>query len=107
MKVYDRVPREEQLETGGNLSGTTSIDVNKGDMDKPEIDCRLVGQEFRTTPDNALYASTPPLEPLRLIVSRAGTWDCNRCEREIVITDVSTAYFDVEAFRCMYIELAA
>jgi hypothetical protein len=73
MKVYDRVPREEQHKTGGKIIGTKWIDVNKGDIDKPNIRCRLVGKEFRTTPDDALYASTPPLEALRLIVSRAGT----------------------------------
>ena len=66
MKVYGRVPREEQKESGGNKLGTQWIDVSKGDIDKPNIRCRLVGKEFRTTPDDALYASTPPLEALRL-----------------------------------------
>ena len=64
MEVYDRVPREEQLKTGGTIIGTTWIDVNKGDIDKPNIRCRIVGKEFRATPDNALYASTPSLEAL-------------------------------------------
>ena len=63
--------------------------MNKGDIDKPNIRCRLVGKEFRTTPDDALYASTPSLEALRLSVSRAGAWDNAGCEREIMINDVS------------------
>ena len=93
MKVYDRVPRAEQAETGGKIIGTKWIDVNKGDIDNPNIRCRLVGKEFRTTPDDALYASTPPLEALRLIISRAATIDKHGKEREVMINDVSRAYF--------------
>ena len=105
MRVYDRVPRSEQMETGGKIIGTKWIDVNKGDIDRPNIRCRLVGKEFRTTPDDALYASTPPLEALRAIISRAATWTEEGTEREIMINDVSRAYFYAKATRCMYIEL--
>ena len=44
MKVYDRVPRTEQLKTGGKIIGTKWIDVNKGDIDNPKIRCRLAGK---------------------------------------------------------------
>ena len=105
MRVYDRVPRSEQAETGGKVIGTKWIDVNKGDLDRPNIRCRLVGKEFKTAPDDALYASTPPLEALRMIVSRAATYSRGGQERELMINDVSRAYFYAEATRCMYIEL--
>ena len=59
MKVYDRVPREEQHKTGGKMIGTKWIDVNEGYIDKPNIRGRLVGKDFRATPGDALYASTP------------------------------------------------
>ena len=36
---------------------------------------------------------------------RAGTRDNAGCEREIMINDVSRAYFYAEATRCMYIEI--
>ena len=49
------------------------IDTNQGDAEHPNVRCRLVGKEFRTGPDDALFASTPPLEALRLIISRAAT----------------------------------
>ena len=64
MGVYERVPRTEQKKIGGKIIGTKWIDVNKGDMDNPKIRCRFVGKEFRTGPDDALFASTPPLEAL-------------------------------------------
>ena len=83
MGVYERVPRSEQLETKGKVIGTKWIDTNKGDFENPNIRCRLVGKEFGTGPDDALFASTPPLEALRLIVRvvvcvfvRTRAWRC-------------------------------
>ena len=105
MNVYDRVSRAGQAKTGGRTIGTKWIYVNKGDIDNPDIICRRVGKEFRTTPDDALYASTPPLESLRAIISRAATTTSNGQEREVMINDVSRADFYAEATRCMYIEL--
>ena len=49
------------------------IDINKGDGENPNVRCRLVRNEFRTGPDDVLFASTPPLEALRLVISRAAT----------------------------------
>ena len=73
MKVYDQVPSSHLATAGGNIIGTMWIDTNKGDDDNPNVRCSLVGKEFRTGPDDALFASTPPLEALRLIISRALT----------------------------------
>ena len=91
MRVYDRVPRSEQLETGGPIIGTKWIDINKGDAEHPNIRCRLVGKEFKTTPDDALYACTPPLEALRLVLSRAATVTEDGRHREVMVNDVSRA----------------
>ena len=92
MGVYERVPRSEQRETGGKTIGTTWIDTNKGDFDNPKIRSRLVGKEFRTGPDDALFTSTPPLEALRLIVSRAATSGAGGEKKEMMVNDVSRAY---------------
>ena len=92
MGLYDYVPRTEQKLTGGKIIGTKWIDVNKGDSDNPRLRSRMVGKEFRTGPDDALYASTSPLEALRVIVSRAATIDSQGRMREIMVNDVSCAY---------------
>ena len=105
MGVYDCVPRAEQKSTGGKIIGTKWIDTNKGDSDNPRIRCRLVGKEFRTGPDDALYASTPPLEALQVILSRAATVDAGCREREIMVNDVSRAYFYAKMTRPLYIEI--
>ena len=107
MGVYECVPRSEQAETGGKIIGTKWIDVNKGDFDNPRIRCRLVGKEFRTGPDDALYASTPPLEALRVVLSRAATFEIGGSEREIMVNDVSRAYFYAKMTRPLYIEIPA
>ena len=105
MGVYDYVPRAEQKLTGGEIIGTKWIDVNKGDSDNPRLRFRMVGKEFRTGPDDALYASTPPLEALRVVVSRAATTDGNCRRREITVNDVSRAYFYAKMTRPLYIEI--
>ena len=81
------------------------IDVNKGDFANPRIRCMLVGNEFRTGPDDALYASTPPLEALRVVLSRAATVDAIGSEREIIVNDVSRFYFFAKMRRPLYIEI--
>ena len=63
----------------------------------------LVGKEFREEPDQGLFAATPPLEALRLVISHAATISEDR--RVIMSNDVSRAFFHAPATRLMYIEL--
>ena len=78
--------------------------MNKGDAAHPNYRSRLVGKEFKTYADDALYASTPPLEALRLIMSKAATDDM---DRQLMINDVRRAYFYAQATRELYVELPA
>ena len=71
--VYEKVSREDQMATGGKIIGVRWVDVNKGDALDVNYRSRLVGREFNVGRDDALYASTPPLEALRLIVSHSAT----------------------------------
>ena len=106
MGVYKRIKRSEMVSAGGKTIKTMWIDINKGDIEKPNYRSRLVGKEFRTHPDDSLYASTPPLEALRLIVSRAATKNGRTGKmRQIMINDVSRAYFYAAATRDAYIDL--
>ena len=107
MQVYDRVPRDHQKHTHGKIVGVRWVDINKGDIEDPNYRSRLVAREFNTQRDDTLYASTPPLEALRLVVSHAATWDDKKEERRrcIMINDVRRAYFYAVARRDLYIEL--
>ena len=71
MNAYTRCPRARIEEEKGKLIDVRWIDTNKGDTANPNYRSRLMGREFNTYRDDALYAATPPLEALRLIISHA------------------------------------
>jgi hypothetical protein len=104
MGVYHKVPRKTMQQHGGRTIGTRWIDINKGDEESPECRSRLVGKEFNVGSDPALYASTPPLEALRLIVSRAATTRRGSGKMKVMINDVKRAYFHARATRDVYVE---
>ena len=99
MKVYTRVPRAMQRMKGGKVIGVRWVDVNKGDSEFPDYRSRLVGQEYATYKDDDLYASTPPLEALRYVVSSAATLTDSGCQRHVMVNDVRRAYFHAETHR--------
>ena len=49
------------------------VEVNKGDDQTPNIRSRLVAREIRTAGQDAIFAQTPPLESLRMVLSMATT----------------------------------
>ena len=79
--------------------------MNKGDSEEPEYCPRLVAREFAVGKDDALYAATPPMEALRIIISHAATTPENGPERVIMINDVRRAYFYAKIQRDVCIEL--
>ena len=105
MHVYDRVPRDHQKQNGGTVIGVRWVDVNKGDSATPDYRSRSVGQLFATHRDDSLYASTPPLEALRMVLSYAATIGVGEDKKQILIADVTRAYFYAMARRNLYIEL--
>ena len=96
----------------GENIGLRWIDINKGDYDSPNYRSRLVGRELNTCKDDSLYAATPHPETLRLNVSHAATirrggWSKGRhwreAHREMMVNDVSRAYFYAPATRSLFI----
>ena len=73
MNVWKKMTREEAKRRGWEIIATRWIDVNKGDQDNPLYRSRLVGKEFNDGGGEGLFASTPPLEALRMLVSDAAT----------------------------------
>ena len=49
------------------------VEVNKGDDLNPKIRSRLVAREIRLPGEDAIFAPTPPLESLRMVLSHAAT----------------------------------
>ena len=90
---------------GGKLISVKGLDTNKGDRENPNYRSRLVGREYNDCKDDTLYASTPPLEALRLIISHASTIDHEKpaSRREMMVSDVRRAYFYAKQQRSVFI----
>ena len=73
-KVWEKRRRAEALAvTGRQPISVRWVDVNKGDDDHPDYRSRLVAREIRRKGEEPIFAPSPPLESLRLIVSMAAT----------------------------------
>ena len=82
------------------------VETNKGDDQCPKIRSRLVAREIRLKGEEAIFAPTPPLESLRMVLSHATTrfpgepekiWDGESPERQMIFfMDISRAYFNAK-----------
>ena len=88
--------RREAAALGYKFIKTRWIDVNKGDKGNPKYRSRLVGKEYNDGEGENLFASTPPLEALRLLVSITATTQRDRKanRKAIMINDVARAFFE-------------
>ena len=104
--VWQEVPVSECWQrTGRKPTGTRWVDVNKGDVENPDVRCRLVAQEVNTYKDDDFFAATPPLEALRLLLSHVATEQKGSGGRNIMILDAKKAHLHAYAEREIYVEL--
>jgi hypothetical protein len=104
--VYDKVPIAEAWDRTGKAPIPVKwVDTNKGDSQNPEVRSRLVAKEFNRYKDNELYAATPPLEALRLLISEAATIRRGAGRRKLLFVDARRAYFNADATRLTYVDL--
>ena len=109
MQVYCRVP---VAEIGSHkVIKTRWVDTNKGDERSPEIRCRLVAKEVKTrnnTEEESVnfFASTPPLEAVKLLISEAMTKRVSRNNRPLKLSliDVKKAHLCSDVLRELYVE---
>ena len=109
MQVYCRVP---VAEIGFfKVIKTRWVDTNKGDERSPEIRCRLVAKEVKkrnnTEQESAnFFASTPPLEAVKFLISEAMTKRVSRNNRpsKLSFIDVEKAHLCSDVLRELYVE---
>ena len=104
--VYTKVPKERWM----RVITTRWIDQNKGDENDPNYRARLVAREINRMKRDDLFAATPPLESLRMIVSKcaANQHYTEESDRYIIMyNDVKRAYFHAPAKRPVYIKIPA
>ena len=64
---------EARTKMGRSPISVRWVEVNKGDDQNPNIRSRLVVREIRLAGQDAIFAPTPPLESLRMVLSMATT----------------------------------
>ena len=109
MQVCYRVP---VAEIGSHkVIKTRWVDTNKGDERSPEIRCRLVAKEVKkrnnTEEGSAnFFASTPPLEAVKFLISEAMTKRVSRNNRPLKLSfiDVEKAHLRSDVLRELYVE---
>ena len=107
--VFKGVSSEEAMaDPEGKIIGCRWVNCNKGDLENPDVRCRLVGQEVNhgDGPTDAFYAATPPLEAKRLLFSQWAT-EQKRGGKHLKIScvDIRKAYFNGVPKRSMYVRL--
>ena len=115
--VWENIPRVVAKQKGWKIVKSRWIDINKGDDKTPNYRSRMVGKEFNDSVLEGLFAATPPLEALRLLLSHAasygGPYDISvrgsrpmmkHC-KSLLIADVSRAFFEAPANRDLCVEL--
>ena len=90
--------------TGKGPISVRWVCTNKGDMEHPNVRCRLVARQIRHPGTDSVFAPTPPLEALRTVISCAvtqfegepkKTWLPTSPERmQLSFVDISRAYFN-------------
>jgi len=109
MGVYTKVDRVEVKQRQGKIISTKWIDTNKGTKDSPNYRRRLVGREIKKDKivRNDLYAATPPLEVIKLLIAKCAMGQKSSRPLRIATVDVRRAYFYARAQRTIYVEIPA
>merc|ERR1711989_3021 len=81
--------------------GVRWVDINKGDLERPEYRSRLVAKEIKRDKREDLFAATPPLEAKKVLFS---LFACGM-NFSLDFIDVSRAYFHARARRRVFVEL--
>ena len=103
IKLYRKVDVQECWRVTGNAPIRVRwIDISKGDTKEPKYRSRLVAKEINRYKRDDLFAATPPLEALKVIIS--ATTIGNKGEI-IMINDVSRAFFHAKVKRDVYVAL--
>ena len=81
------------------------VDRNKGDTQSPLVRSRYVACEVNTYKDESLFAATPPLEALRLLLSDAAARTQQSKPKKLLLIDVKKAHLHADAVREVYVSL--
>jgi len=105
LKVWEIRPIPECFDVTGTASITTRwVDTNKGDVDSPDVRCRLVGRELKAFHlRDDVFSATPPLMAVMFLFSLFMTLNIPGASAgaamSLMFLDISRAYFHSPATR--------
>ena len=103
-EMYTSLPKEVCLrETGRAPIRTGWAETDKGQPAKPNVCARWVAKEYKTHARPELYASTPPLEALKVLLSEVATG--KRGGKVVSLVDMRKAYLYAPARRKVLVDL--
>ena len=87
------------------LIRTRWVMCNKGDSEEYDVRARLVACEVNDSKSDAFFASTPPLEPKRLLFSQYSSRRYSDAGEPLVLSfvDVKKAYFNAKPVRYIHL----
>ena len=103
-RLYTKVPRTKAQAANAKVITVRWIDINKGDQRNENYRPRPAAREIKRDGRPDLFAATPPLEALKVILSMLAS--SNKGEK-LMVNDVSRAYFCAPARRQVFVELPA
>ena len=91
----------------GKIIPSRWVLCNKGDAEHPDVRARLVGCEVNTYKDDSFYASTPPLESKRMLLSEFATRRVaeSGMPLQLSFVDIRKAYFNGIPKRNIFVRL--
>ena len=105
MGVYWKVSRDEAKREGPKVIATRWIDINKGDDGNPNVRYRLVARELNLDKRLDLFAATPPLETIKMLLSKCAKGQAQSKPLRIGIIDINGANFYAPARRPVFTEI--
>ena len=106
--VYRKIKRQEAKRRGMKIVRYQWVDVNKGDDERRNYRSRVVAKEFNNGVDmpEDLFAGTPPLGAIRMLLSEAATVeDGEVASKVVVVIDVKKAFYEALAKREVAMEV--
>ena len=107
MGVYEVVPRSKAHRSGQKIIQTRWLDAYKStNPQKCDVRSRYVAKEFATTSRDDVFAATPALEVVKIMMSLVASSNEGRCpSQRIMVMDIKRAFFYAPMHRELYIEL--
>ena len=107
MKVYVKVPRRVAVERGAKIVDVRWLDIDKAEAGMPpDVRSRCVAREFATDARDDLFAGTPALEAIKMLVSIVASSSGGRVPtKRLMAMDIKRAFLHADMTREVYINL--